>query len=90
MDTETLKNDLKKMIIVECDKEDELSVNDISNTEPLFGPESALELDSLDSLQISLAIQRDYNVRIEGAKDGRIAFASINALVEFLCSAKAP
>lgn len=43
-------------------------------------------LDSLDALQISLAIQRDYGVRIAGAKDGRLAFASINALVDFINS----
>lgn len=84
IDKNTLKHDLKKMIITECDKEDDFSVADISDNEALIGSEANLALDSLDTLQLSLAIKQAYNVRIEGAKEGRIAFASINAMADYI------
>ncbi len=92
MDTATLANDntdalkqaLKRLIIEECDKEDEFTVEDISDDEPLIGRGSALALDSLDTLQISMAVLSRYKTRIEGAKEGRIALASINALADYI------
>ncbi|MBL4852061.1 MAG: acyl carrier protein [Gammaproteobacteria bacterium] len=88
-DRETLKHDLKQMIIIECDKEDELTVSDITDDEILIGSETKLGLDSLDSLQLSLAIKKTYAARIDGAKDGRLAFASINALADYIIKAQA-
>lgn len=84
MNRDTLKHDLKKMIIIECDKEDDFTVEDISDDETLIGSQASLELDSLDTLQLSLAIKQAYNVRVEGAKEGRIAFASINAMADYI------
>jgi acyl carrier protein len=84
MDKEYLKKELKQLILVECDKADEFVVEDIVDEDQLFGDSANLDLDSLDALQISMAVQREYNVRIEGVKDGRIAFASINALADYI------
>jgi len=79
-----LKLELKEMIIIECDKSEEFKASGISDDEALVGAEAKLELDSLDSLQLALAIQNTYKVRIEGTKDGRLAFASINALADYI------
>lgn len=84
LDRETLKKELKQMIIFECEKEDEFSVEDISDDEELIGSEAALDLDSLDVLQLSLAIKKTYKARIEGSKEGRIAFSSINAMADYI------
>ncbi len=84
MNTDELKQALKLMIIEECDKEDDFEVGDISNEEPLFGRQSKLDLDSLDALQISMAVLSQHRTRIEGGKEGRIAFASINTLAEYI------
>ena len=43
-----------------------------------------LELDSLDALQLSLAVKERYGVRIEGGPDARRAFASTAALADFI------
>ena len=51
-----LKYELKKLIIEECEKD--CKIEDIKDDEPLFGPDSILELDSMDALQISMAIQK--------------------------------
>ena len=78
-DAATLKHDLKQLIIEECDKED-LSPADISDDEPLLG--GRLDLDSLDVLQICMAIKTRYNVRIEGNTAARRALKSINTLAD--------
>lgn len=84
IDKETLKLELKQLIISECDKEDEFSAEDILDQELLVGIDARLELDSLDTLQVSLAIKKHYKVRIEGSKNGRKAFASIDAMADYI------
>jgi acyl carrier protein len=51
---------------------------------PLFGPETPLALDSLDALQISMAIQREYGVAMTDSKELRRAMVSIRTLQEYL------
>ncbi len=84
MDKLALTQDLKALIITECGKEDEFVVDDISNTEALLGPEAPLELDSLDMLQVSIAIKKKYGVRIEGSTQARLALTSIEGLVDYI------
>jgi acyl carrier protein len=43
-------------------------------------------LDSLDALQISMAIQKKYGVRMPDSKDTRRALVSLLALAEYLHS----
>jgi acyl carrier protein len=82
MDLQQLKAELKQLIIDECEKE--CSVADISDDEPLVGADAPLELDSLDTLQLSLAIKQRYGKRIEGNNETRQALRSINHLAAFI------
>ncbi len=84
MDRTLLSEQLKQLLITECDKEDELNWQDIRNDEALFGSNSRLDLDSLDALQLSLAVQKQYGVRIEGASQGRKVLHSIDSLVDHI------
>lgn len=77
--SDELKLRLKQIIIEECDK-DELSPADIADDAPLLGDE--LDLDSLDVLQICMAVKKEYGVRIEGNTAARRALKSINALAQ--------
>jgi acyl carrier protein len=77
-----LKYELKKMIIEECDKE--CTPEDIGDDEVLFGSDSNLELDSLDALQISLALNKNYNLNITDSKILRKIMTSINTLAEYV------
>ncbi|MBO9512794.1 MAG: acyl carrier protein [Variovorax sp.] len=52
--------------------------------EPLFGPDARLDLDSLDALQLSMAVQQRYGVRMPDSKETRRAFGSLAHLAEFL------
>ncbi len=56
----------------------------LTDAEVLFGADSRLGLDSLDALQISMAIQERYGVRMTDSKETRRALASIAQLAEHL------
>lgn len=84
MDHTLLEEQLKQLIIRECDKEDDIDWQDISNDEVLFGGKSRVQMDSLDALQVSLALQQQYGVRIEGAKEGRRILSTISSIASFI------
>jgi acyl carrier protein len=56
----------------------------LDDNEVLFGPEARLALDSLDALQISMAIQERFGVRMPDSKDTRRALSSVAALARHL------
>lgn len=79
--TEELCKFLKKMIIDTLRLED-VSAEDIDNEEPLF--REGLGLDSIDALELVVAIEKNFNVIIEDEDVGRRAFASIHSLARFV------
>jgi len=79
MEIEALKIALKKMIIEECDKD--IEVENISDDEQLIGG-GDLDLDSLDALQISMCVQKQYGVRIENGPAARKALRSVSSLAK--------
>ena len=79
---EALKTDLKQLIVEESDKDiDPLSIGD---DDALFGEESAIALDSLDAIQLSMAIQKKYGIKITDSKEARRAFATVNTLADLI------
>jgi acyl carrier protein len=82
MERETLKRELKALIVTECMKD--IAPESLGDSELLMGPQARLELDSLDALQISLAVQQRYGKRIEGNNETRLALASVDALADFI------
>lgn len=82
--TDELKLALKQMIVEECDKDFEPEF--IRDDMPLLGGD--LDLDSLDVLQICMAVKNQYNVRIEGSADARKALKSINVLAQTIADAR--
>jgi acyl carrier protein len=77
-----LKLRLKQLIVKEADKD--LAPEGIADDVPLFGPQSAVQLDSIDALQISMAIHMQFGVRVEDPKQVRRIMVSINTLADFL------
>ena len=78
-------NDLKlrvKQMIVERLKLEGMSPDDIVDDAPLFG--EGLGLDSIDALELVLAIEQTFGVKIEDEASGMKAFRSANALVAFI------
>ena len=74
--------ELKALILAAVEKDE--PAGGLRDDEPWFGPESRLELDSLDALQISMAIQKRYGVRMPDSKDTRRALVSLLALAEYV------
>lgn len=73
---------LKSLIIDTLDLED-ISPDDIIDDEPLFG--EGLGLDSIDALELGLAIKKAFNVKIEAnSEKTKEHFYSINNLVQFI------
>ncbi|MCP5078572.1 MAG: acyl carrier protein [Psychromonas sp.] len=81
-----LKLRLKQMIIDECEKEDEINTDEIDDDVLLFSPESGLDLDSVDALQLSMSLQAQYGVRLADPKEFRRVVTSINGLADYLQS----
>jgi acyl carrier protein len=77
-----LKMELKRLIIEECDIVN--APEEIGDDEPLFGSESKLGLDSIDALQISVAIQNKYNITITDSKETRRVMRSLNTFADFI------
>lgn len=78
--------ELKALILAAVEKEEPLG--GLRDDEPWFGAESRLDLDSLDALQISMAIQKKYGVRMPDSKDTRRALASLLTMAEYLSNRK--
>ena len=77
-----LKNKIKTLIIENCELD--IDVNDIDDDLELFSRKSELALDSIDALQISIAIQNTYGIAIRDSKEMRRVLQSINTFADFL------
>lgn len=76
------RTELKAYILVAVDKTE--PPDGLRDDEPWFGDDSRLDLDSLDALQISMAIQKKYRVRMPDSKDTRRAMVSLLSLADYL------
>jgi len=77
-----MENELKQLIIDSLDLED-LTIGDISSSDPLFN--DGLGLDSIDALELGLEIRKKYGVRINAEKDDvKTIFSSVSALAIFI------
>ncbi len=74
--------ELKQLVLDAAEKTEPADGLDID--EVLFGDDSRLELDSIDALQISMAIQKRYGIRLNDSKETRRAMGSLAALADFL------
>ncbi|MDO6498287.1 phosphopantetheine-binding protein [Photobacterium sanguinicancri] len=84
---EQLQTELKALIIEALNLED-IAVNDIETDAPLFG--DGLGLDSIDALELGLAIKKKYNIVID-ADDTKTRehFASVANLANYIAATKA-
>ncbi len=76
-----LKLDLKTLII-KTSNLDDVEPEEIEDDQPLFV--EGLGLDSIDALELSVALELGYGVSISDSDTAKAAFASINTLAEFV------
>ncbi|MEL4441400.1 phosphopantetheine-binding protein [Shewanella algae] len=83
----SLHNEIKQLIIDCLDLED-ISIGDIDTEAPLFG--EGLGLDSIDALELGLAIKKQFDVKIEANSEATKAhFYSVASLAAFIESQRA-
>jgi acyl carrier protein len=83
-----LRQAIKALILDAADKPE--PAGGIADDEILFGPDARLELDSLDALQVSMAIQERFGLRMADSKETRRALASVASLADYLIACQAP
>jgi len=71
-----------KELIIERLQLDGMTPEEIEDGTPLFG--EGLGLDSIDALELVIGIEKVFGVRIQDEEVGAKAFASVNAMVDFL------
>lgn len=80
----TLELEIKNLIIESLGLED-MSAEDIASDLTLFG--EGLGLDSVDALELGLALQKRFVIKIDAeAKDTRKHFANVASLAAFVAS----
>ena len=81
-----LKQQIKQLIITSLDLED-MSTDDIKDDEPLFI--EGLGLDSIDALELGLAIKKEFGVKIDAnSEQTKAHFACVNSLAKFIEQAR--
>ncbi|WP_460059807.1 phosphopantetheine-binding protein [Pseudomonas sp. S2_A05] len=87
LNTASLVRDIKLLIIDALGLED-ISPEDIGDEQTLFG--EGLGLDSVDALEMGLAIQKKYGIKIDAdAKDTRNHFTNVASLAAFVTAKQA-
>ena len=82
-----LHNEIKQLIIDALGLED-ISISDLGDEQTLFG--EGLGLDSVDALELGLAIQKTYRIKIDAdAKDTRDHFSNVTSLAAFVTAKQA-
>jgi acyl carrier protein len=75
--TEELKTQIKRMLV--DDLMLKIGPEEIGDDQPLFGPRS-LGLDSVDALQLVVALDKNYGLKISDAAKARAMLGSVNAI----------
>lgn len=76
-----LKQELKEKIIEQLNLED-VSIEEIADTDPLFG--EGLGLDSIDALELIVMLDKDYGIKLADPKEGRKIFESIETMATYI------
>ncbi|MDD3876971.1 MAG: phosphopantetheine-binding protein [Bacteroidales bacterium] len=77
-----------KQLILDTLKIPDIKPEEINDSVPLFSPENVLQLDSIDSLEIVIALQQKYEVRIDDQNLARSVLQSINSIADFIVNEK--
>jgi len=85
--TAELKTEIKELIIETLNIKN-VKPEDINNEAPLFARDNVLGLDSIDGIELIMAVQKRYNVRIGDQNLARSVLESIDTVAEFVMKEK--
>ena len=78
---EDLKKTLKQQSIDSINLQG-MKPEEIDDNAPLFG--EGLGLDSIDSLELMVLLERNYGIKIEDAREGRKVLQSVQSMAEYI------
>ncbi|MBL0740849.1 phosphopantetheine-binding protein [Chryseolinea lacunae] len=78
---EELQLELRQELVKQLNLEDMIPADFNENT-PLFG--EGLGLDSIDSLELVVLLDRNYGIKLKDPKEGRHVFQSIRTMAEYI------
>jgi acyl carrier protein len=81
-DAAALRSEIKQMLVENCMLQ--IPVEQIGDTQPLFGPGS-LGLDSVDALQLVVALDKNYGLKVPDPEAAKKILHSINSMAEAVC-----
>ena len=87
-DTKDLKLQIKEMIVATLNLTD-VNPADILDDQPLFSGENVITLDSIDGIELIMAIQRQFNVRLDDQNLARNILNTVEAMAEVITSKQA-
>jgi acyl carrier protein len=82
----TMRTEIKQLMIDQLNLEG-MTPDMIGDEQPLFG--EGLGLDSVDALELVVALEKAYGIKIEGGDSTRQAFASVATLSDLVDSLRA-
>lgn len=78
-DVAALRSEIKKMLVENCMLQ--IPADQISDDQALFGPGS-LGLDSVDALQIVVALDKNYGLKVPDPEAAKSILHSINSMAD--------
>lgn len=79
--------DTLKEILIKNLKLEDMTPEDIDDTLPLFG-EEGLGLDSVDSIELVLTVDKEFGVKISDSKEYEKIFATVKSLLDYINASK--
>jgi acyl carrier protein len=81
--TAAIKQDIKRLMVENLMLQ--ISAEEINDDQPLFGPGS-LGLDSVDALQLVVALDKNYSLKITDPETARGILQTVNSIVHAIVS----
>jgi acyl carrier protein len=75
-----------KQLIIDSLRIEGMSPDDIETDAPLFG--EGLGLDSIDALQLVVAMENDFGVVVPDAETGAVVFQSVRSMAAYIAENK--
>ncbi len=83
-----LKSDVKRLIVETLNIQD-VEPDTIQDEPSLFSGENSITLDSIDAIELIMAVQRTYNVRLDDQNLARTVMNSVQTITTFIVEEQA-
>ena len=84
-----LRSHLKDLIVRSCGLT-HVTPQEVTDDEILFGPQTRVQLNSLDAVEIAMNIQIEYGVKLENSSSAREYFKCVQNLADHVASKMEP